>query len=47
MNGRQVDFQPLPQLPALTGTNTYINWINQWGLAVGYGTRTNSSTGAD
>jgi probable HAF family extracellular repeat protein len=45
-NGRQVDFQPLPQLPNLTGTNTFINWINQRGLAAGYGTRTDSITGA-
>jgi probable HAF family extracellular repeat protein len=44
-NGRQVDFQPLPQLPNLTGTNTYINWINQLGFAAGYGTRTNSISG--
>ena len=43
--GEQVDFQPLAQLPNLTGTNTYINWINQWGLAAGYGTRTDSITG--
>jgi probable HAF family extracellular repeat protein len=44
-DGKQVDFQPLPQLPTLTGTNTYINWINQWGLAAGYGTRVDSASG--
>jgi probable HAF family extracellular repeat protein len=44
-DGKQVDFQPLPQLPNLTGTNTYINWINQWGLAAGYGTRIDTSSG--
>jgi len=44
--GRQVDFQPLPQLPNLTGTNTYVNWINQPGFAAGYGTRTDSVSGA-
>jgi probable HAF family extracellular repeat protein len=43
--GRQVDLQPLPQLPNLTGTNTSINWINEWGLVAGYGTRTDTSTG--
>jgi probable HAF family extracellular repeat protein len=43
--GRQVDLQPLPQLPNLRGTNTYINWINRWKLSAGYGTRTDSSTG--
>jgi probable HAF family extracellular repeat protein len=37
--GRQVNLQALPQSPDLTGTNTYVNWINQWGLAAGYGTR--------
>jgi probable HAF family extracellular repeat protein len=45
-NGQQVDLQALPQLPDLTGTSTYINWINQWGLAAGFGTRTNTVTGA-
>jgi probable HAF family extracellular repeat protein len=44
-DGRQVDFQPLPQLADLIGTNTYVNWINQLGLAAGYGTRTDTSTG--
>jgi probable HAF family extracellular repeat protein len=45
-NGRKVNLQPLPQLPNLTGTNTFINWINEPGLAAGYGTRVNSSIGA-
>jgi probable HAF family extracellular repeat protein len=44
--GRQTDLEALPQLPNLTGTNTYINWVNEWGFAAGYGTRTNSITGA-
>lgn len=46
IKGRQIGLQPLPQLPNLTGTNTFINWINEWGLAAGYGTRTNSVSGA-
>ena len=45
-NGEQVDLQPLPQLPNLTGTNTFINWINELGVAAGYGTRIDSSSGA-
>ncbi len=45
-DGKQIEFQPLPQLPNLTGTSTYINWVNQPGLAAGYGTRTDSLTGA-
>jgi len=45
-NGKQVDLEALPQLSDLTGTGTYINWINQWGLAAGYGTRTNTATQA-
>lgn len=45
-DGKQTDFQPLPQRPNLTGTATYINWINEWGEAAGYGTRTDSATGA-
>jgi probable HAF family extracellular repeat protein len=44
-DGRQIDLQPLPQLTNLTGTNTSINWINQWGLVAGYGTRTDSASG--
>jgi len=43
-NGRQVNFQPLPQLPNLTGTSTYINWINEFALSAGYGTRVDSAT---
>ena len=45
-DGKQTDLQALPPLPNLTGTNTYINWINQWGLAAGYGTRIDSVTSA-
>jgi probable HAF family extracellular repeat protein len=37
--GRKVNLQPLPQLPGLSGTSTYINRINIWGLSAGYGTR--------
>lgn len=44
--GKQIDLQPLPQLANLTGMATYINWINEWGEAAGYGTRTDSTTGA-
>ena len=45
-HGNQTDLEALPQLPNLTGTNTYINWINQHRFAAGYGTRTDSITGA-
>jgi probable HAF family extracellular repeat protein len=44
--GVQTDLQPLPPLPDWSGNNTYVNWINQWGLSAGYATRTNSITGA-
>jgi len=44
-DGKLTYFQALPQLPNLTGTHTLINWINQWGLAAGFGTRTNPNTG--
>jgi probable HAF family extracellular repeat protein len=44
--GKQTDLQPLPQTSNLTGTATFINWINFWGMAAGYGTRTDSATGA-
>ena len=44
-DGQRVGLQPLPQLPNLTGTGTYINWINQWRVSAGYGTRTDSTTG--
>jgi len=37
--GRKVTLQPLPQLPGLSGTNTWLNRINVWGLSAGYGTR--------
>ena len=39
-DGKQTNLEPLPQLANLTGTSTFINWINQWGLSAGYGTRT-------
>jgi probable HAF family extracellular repeat protein len=45
-NDKQTDLQALPQLPTLTGTATYINWLNQSGMAAGYATRTDLSTGA-
>jgi probable HAF family extracellular repeat protein len=44
--GMRTDLRPLPPLPDWSGDNTYINWINQWGLSAGYATRTNSITGA-
>ena len=44
-NGKQVTLEPLPQLPNLTGTNTFINWINQSRFTSGFGTRTDSITG--
>lgn len=44
--GKLTNFQALPQRPDLAGTATYINWINQWGEAGGYGTRADPSTGA-
>jgi uncharacterized membrane protein len=46
MNGKQTNLQDLPALGNSTSTSTFINWINEWGLAAGYGTRTNSVTGA-
>jgi probable HAF family extracellular repeat protein len=45
-DGRRTQLQQLPPRPDWTGTNTYINWINQLGLSAGYVTRTNTSTGA-
>ena len=44
-DGRQIDLQPLPQLGQLTGTDTTINWVNEWGLVAGFGTRNDSSSG--
>jgi probable HAF family extracellular repeat protein len=44
--GRQSDLQPLPPLGSFSGSNTYVNWINQWGLSAGFATRTDSVTGA-
>jgi probable HAF family extracellular repeat protein len=45
-DGKQTFFQGLPLSGDLSGSSTYINRINQWGLAAGYGTRINSVTGA-
>lgn len=44
-NGKQIDLQPLPQLPNLTGRGTFVNWINGLEVAAGYGTRTNTVSG--
>jgi probable HAF family extracellular repeat protein len=44
-DGERVGLQHLPQRPNLTGTGTYINWINQWRVSAGYGTRTDPTTG--
>jgi len=44
--GTQTDLQPLPPLADWSATFSYVNWINVWGLSAGYGTRTNTITGA-
>jgi probable HAF family extracellular repeat protein len=44
--GRQSDLKPLPPLGNFSGSNTYVNWINQWGLSAGFATRTDSVTAA-
>ncbi len=44
--GVQTDLQPLPSSPGRSGNNTYINWINQWGLSAGFATQTDTNTGA-
>jgi probable HAF family extracellular repeat protein len=44
--GRQTDLKPLPPLGNFSGSNTYVNWINQWSLSAGFATRTDSVTGA-
>jgi probable HAF family extracellular repeat protein len=44
--GVKTELQPLPPLGDWSGQNTYINWINSWGLSAGYATRINSVTGA-
>jgi uncharacterized membrane protein len=44
-DGRRTQLQQLPSLPDWTGTSTYINWINAWGLSAGYAVRTNTVTG--
>jgi probable HAF family extracellular repeat protein len=46
-DGKQTDLQALQPFPNSGGSAIYVNWINQWGLAAGYGTRINSATGAD
>lgn len=43
-DGRQTDLQTLPSIPSWSSSGAYINWINQWGLAVGYATRTDASS---
>jgi probable HAF family extracellular repeat protein len=43
-NGKQTDLQTLPALGGSTSTSTFINWINEWAVAAGYDTRTNSLT---
>jgi probable HAF family extracellular repeat protein len=35
-HGVQTDLQALPEQAGSPPNGTYINWINQWGLAVGY-----------
>jgi uncharacterized membrane protein len=35
-DGKQTDLQALPVQPGSPPNNTYINWINQWEIAVGY-----------
>ena len=42
--GRQTDLQPLPPLGDFSGSSTFINWVNQWGLSAGFATRTDAST---
>ena len=39
-NGVQTDLQPLPPRSDWSGKNTYINWINDWGLSAGFATQT-------
>ncbi|HTB88048.1 MAG TPA: hypothetical protein VK743_08855 [Steroidobacteraceae bacterium] len=44
--GRQRDLSSLPRLGTFSGSNTYVNWINQWNLSAGFATRTDSVSGA-
>ena len=44
--GRQRDLSSLPPLGTFSGSNTYVNWINQWNLSAGFATRTDSVSGA-
>jgi probable HAF family extracellular repeat protein len=43
--GRQRDLSSLPPLGTFSGSNTYVNWINQWGLSAGFATRIDSVSG--
>jgi probable HAF family extracellular repeat protein len=45
-DGRQTPLQQLPAVPDWVDTNSYINWLNGFGVSAGYITRTNSSSGA-
>jgi probable HAF family extracellular repeat protein len=44
--GKQTNLQPLPPTSDWSGTATYINRINLWGLSAGFATQTDSITGA-
>lgn len=35
-DGIQTDFQTLPVQPSSAGNNAYPNWVNRWGLTVGW-----------
>jgi probable HAF family extracellular repeat protein len=35
-DGKQTDLQALPTQPGSPPNGTYINWLDQWGIAVGY-----------
>jgi len=43
-NGHKTDLQTLPSIPNWVSSGAYINWINQWGLAAGFATRTDPIT---
>ena len=40
-DGKQTDLQALPEQPNSPANNTYINWINDWGIAIGYSSNGN------
>jgi uncharacterized membrane protein len=44
--GVQTDLQPLPSSPDRSGNDTFVNWINQWGLSAGFATQIDTNTGA-